>query len=303
MVRQFKKNTGRKNVRANKNNREEDKKIRKSPRNDKRTKISSKSTERKGWKNKSKTFAKKKKATSQRFSTEMRLNRFIAHAGICSRREADQYITAGLVTVNGKIVKELGTKVLSSDDVRFDGRKLNPEKKVYILLNKPKGFVTTTDDSQGEKTALSLIKNSITERVYPVGRMEKETTGLILFTNDGDLSKRLTNPKHKIQKLYQVTLNKPLTKNDFQKLSEGVDLEDGTIIPNELSFINPNEKRELGIELLSGKNRLVHRMFELLGYQVQKLDRVLFAGLTKKNLPRGKWRELSDKEIIFLKMK
>lgn len=236
------------------------------------------------------------------YSEEMRLNRFIANSGVCSRREADRYIETGLVTINGKIVTELGTKVTPSDEVRFDGKKLIPEKKVYLLLNKPKNFVTTTDDPHSEKTVMDLITDACPERVYPVGRLDKNTTGLLLFTNDGELSKRLTHPSFNNKKIYQATLDKPVTKQDLQQIADGVELEDGVIAADNISYIDPERKAEIGIEIHSGRNRVVRRIFEHLGYNVVKLDRVLYAGLTKKNLPRGKWRFLSPKEVGFLKM-
>ena len=234
---------------------------------------------------------------------EMRLNRFIANSGVCSRREADKYISAGLVTVNGNIVTELGVKVKMNDDVRFDGRKLNAEKKVYLLLNKPKDFVTTTDDPHADRTVMDLVKDACPERIYPVGRLDKSTTGVLLFTNDGELSDRLTHPSHNIKKIYQVTLDKPLTKNDLMQIAEGIELEDGPIAADAISFIDGNNKTEIGLEIHSGRNRIVRRIFEHLGYKVKKLDRVYFAGLTKKNLSRNKWRFLSHKEVQFLKMK
>jgi len=196
----------------------------------------------------------------------------------------------------------LGTKVKPGDEVRFDGRKLSAEKKVYLLLNKPKDFVTTTDDPHAEKTVMDLVKNACEERIYPVGRLDRNTTGLLLFTNDGDLSKKLTHPSHNMKKIYQVTLNKALTKEHLGQIADGLDLEDGKIAADAISFINPEDRTEIGIEIHSGRSRIVRRIFEHLGYRVKKLDRVLFAGLTKKNLPRGKWRFLSEKEVHFLKM-
>jgi 23S rRNA pseudouridine2605 synthase len=234
---------------------------------------------------------------------EMRLNRFISNSGVCSRREADKYISAGLVTVNGIIVTELGVKVKMNDDVRFDGKKLNAEKKVYLLLNKPRDFVTTTDDPHAERTVMDLVKDACPERIYPVGRLDKSTTGVLLFTNDGELSDRLTHPSHHIKKIYQVSLNKALTKNDLLQVAEGIELEDGRIAADAISYIDGNVKTEIGLEIHSGRNRIVRRIFEHLGYKVKKLDRVYFAGLTKKNLSRGKWRFLSHKEVQFLKMK
>lgn len=233
---------------------------------------------------------------------EMRLNRFIANAGICSRREADTYIAAGMVAVNGKIITELGVKVLPADEVRFDGTKLTAEKKVYLLLNKPKDFVTTTDDPHADKIVMDLIKDACTERVYPVGRLDRNTTGLLLFTNDGDLSKRLTHPSHTMKKVYQVSLDIPVTMDHLQQIADGIELEDGRINADAISYISNEEKNEVGIEIHSGRNRIVRRIFEHFGYRVKKLDRVMFAGLTKKNLPRGKYRLLTEKEIQFLKM-
>jgi len=257
-----------------------------------------------------KSFVRAKKETSQgrgpatkTLNAEgMRLNRFIANAGVCSRREADTYITAGVVTINGKAVSELGTRVMPGDEVRFDGRLLSAEKKVYLLLNKPKDFVTTTDDPHAERTVMELIKNACDERVYPVGRLDRNTTGLLLFTNDGDLSKKLTHPSHSMRKVYQVSLDKALTKADLEQIAEGIELEDGFIAADAISYINAEDKTEIGIEIHSGKNRIVRRIFEHFGYRIKKLDRVFFAGLTKKNLPRGKYRFLDEKEIKFLKM-
>jgi len=233
---------------------------------------------------------------------EMRLNRFIANAGVCSRREADTYISAGMVSVNGHIVTELGVKVLPTDEVRFDGTKLNAEKKVYLLLNKPKDFVTTTDDPHADKIVMDLIKDACSERIYPVSRLDRNTTGLLLFTNDGDLSKRLTHPSHTMKKVYQVSLDKPVTMEHLQQIADGIELEDGPIAADAISYISHEEKDEIGIEIHSGRNRIVRRIFEHFGYRVKKLDRVLYAGLTKKNLPRGKYRFLTEKEIKFLKM-
>jgi 23S rRNA pseudouridine2605 synthase len=233
---------------------------------------------------------------------EMRLNRFIANAGVCSRREADTYISAGMVSVNGAIVTQLGIKVLPTDEVRFDGTRLNAEKKVYLLLNKPKDFVTTTDDPHADKIVMDLVKEACPERIYPVGRLDRNTTGLLLFTNDGDLSKRLTHPSHTMKKVYQVSLDKPVTMEHLQQIADGIELEDGPISSDAISYISNEEKSEIGIEIHSGRNRIVRRMFEHFGYRVKKLDRVMYAGLTKKNLPRGKYRFLTDKEIQFLKM-
>jgi len=233
---------------------------------------------------------------------EIRLNRFIANAGVCSRREADTFITAGLVTINGVPVTELGTKVKPTDEVRFDGRRLTAEKKVYLLLNKPKDFVTTTDDPHADKIVMDLVKDACPERIYPVGRLDRNTTGLLLFTNDGDLSKRLTYPSHRMKKIYQVSLDKPVAINHLQQIADGFELEDGPIHADAVSYINQEVKNEIGIEIHSGRNRIVRRIFEHFGYHIRKLDRVYFAGLTKKNLPRGKYRFLTDKEIQYLKM-
>jgi 23S rRNA pseudouridine2605 synthase len=190
-----------------------------------------------------------------------------------------------------------------SDDVRFDGRRLNAEKKVYILLNKPKDFMTTTQDPHADRTVMDLVKDACDERIYPVGRLDRNTTGVLLLTNDGELSDKLIHPSHKVKKIYQVTLNKPVTKNDVLRIADGVELEDGKIAADAVSFIDPADKTEIGLEIHSGRNRIVRRIFEHLGYKVKKLDRVYFAGLTKKNLPRGRWRILSKKEVQFLKMK
>jgi len=233
---------------------------------------------------------------------DMRLNRFVANAGVCSRREADKFILAGAVTINGKIINELGVRVKSGDEVRFDGRKLNAEKKIYILLNKPKNFVTTTDDPHAERTVMELVKSACEERIYPVGRLDRNTTGLLLFTNDGDLSKKLTHPSYLKKKVYQVSLDKQVSKNHILEIADGIELEDGRIAADSVSYISNEDKTEVGIEIHSGKNRIVRRIFEHFGYNVKKLDRVFFAGLTKKNLPRGKWRFLSEKEVQFLKM-
>jgi 23S rRNA pseudouridine2605 synthase len=232
---------------------------------------------------------------------EMRLNRYIANAGVCSRREADTFIAAGMVTINGKPVTVLGTKVKPGDQVHFDGRLLNPEKKVYLLLNKPKNYVTTTDDPHADKIVMELVKNACPERIYPVGRLDRNTTGVLLFTNDGDLSKRLTHPSHNMKKIYQASLDRPAEKAHLDEIANGIELEDGLISADDISYINNEAKTEVGIEIHSGKNRIVRRIFEHFDYRVKKLDRVYFAGLTKKNLPRGKWRFLSENEVHFLK--
>ena len=232
----------------------------------------------------------------------IRLNKYIANAGICSRREADTFIAAGNVTVNGKPVTEMGYKVKKTDDVRFDGRKLNPEKKEYVLLNKPKNFITTTRDEKGRRTVMELVSNASNNRLYPVGRLDRDTTGLLMFTNDGDLAKKLTHPKHGVRKIYHVFLSKNVSIADLRKIREGLELEDGKIEVDEVDYVTGASKKEVGIEIHSGKNRIVRRIFEHLGYEVSKLDRVVFAGLTKKDLPRGHWRFLTEQEVINLGM-
>ena len=233
----------------------------------------------------------------------VRLNKFIANSGICSRREADEYITAGLVTVNGNVVTELGVKVRpEEDEVRFNGERLRGEKKVYVLLNKPKDFVTTTSDPHAEKNVMQLISRDLCpERIFPVGRLDRSTTGVLLLTNDGELAERLTHPSYQKKKIYQVTLDKNVKQEDMNKLVEGVSLEDGPAYADEVAY-NGDDRSVVGIEIHSGRNRIVRRMFEALGYKVRKLDRVYFAGLTKKNLRRGQWRFLSDEEATMLKL-
>ena len=233
----------------------------------------------------------------------IRLNKYLSNAGVCSRREADVLIKAGLVSVNGKQVFQMGLKVCPSDLVKYDGELINPEKKRYVLLNKPKGFITTMDDPFGRKTVMGLIKKACKERIYPVGRLDRDTTGLLLFTNDGDLAKKLTHPRHKSSKLYYVELNKKVSKEDIKKLLNGVQLEDGTSFFDDAEYVKNGDQRQLGVELHSGKNRIVRRTFEAIGFNVVKLDRVKFVGLTKKDLPRGMYRHLTEKEVSFLKMK
>jgi 23S rRNA pseudouridine2605 synthase len=232
---------------------------------------------------------------------ELRLNRYIAMSGKCSRREADEFIAKGEVTVNGKVVSEMGVKVMPGDEIRLKGERLSNERKVYIIINKPKGFVTSLDDPHAEKTVMDIVRNACTERIYPVGRLDKSSVGVLLLTNDGDLTETLTHPSHNKKKVYQVTLERPLTNMDLQKARDGIDLDDGVIIPDAVDFIKPDNRKEVGIEIHSGRNRIVRRIFEELGYGVHKLDRVYFAGLTKKNLKRGQWRFLSDKEVGMLK--
>ena len=240
------------------------------------------------------------KFNPERQTGDIRLNRFLAQSGICSRREADDFITAGLVTVNGEIVTELGTKVKPTDEVKFNDERIQGEKKVYLVLNKPKGYVTSLEDPHAEKLVMDLVKNACTERIYPVGRLDKNSLGLLLFTNDGDLTKTLTHPSYRKKKIYQVSLDKPLTRADMDRLAEGITLEDGEIFADEISYLKDN-KQEVGIEIHSGRNRIVRRMFEFLGYTVTKLDRVYYAGLTKKNLKRGAWRFLTKEEVTRLK--
>ena len=240
------------------------------------------------------------KFTPEKQVGEMRLNRFLAKSGLCSRREADDFITAGLVTVNGQIVTQLGTKVLPTDEVKFNDSRVQGEKKVYLVLNKPKGYVTSLDDPHAGKTVMDLVEGACTERIYPVGRLDKNSLGLLLFTNDGDLTKQLTHPSYLKKKIYQVTLDKPLARADMDRIAEGITLEDGEIFADEISYVKEN-KQEIGIEIHSGRNRIVRRIFEFLGYTVTKLDRVYYAGLTKKNLKRGAWRFLSREEVERLK--
>ncbi len=232
-----------------------------------------------------------------------RLNKYIANAGVCSRREADMLIKNGAITVNGKIVTEMGVKVMPGDVVMYGTQRLVNEKKVYILLNKPKDYITTSDDPQHRKTVLELIRNAGRERVYPVGRLDRNTTGLLLLTNDGELAKKLTHPRHGVRKLYHVHLDQAVTKADLEQIANGVKIDDNLVVPDAVSYIDKAEtKKEVGIELHSGQNRVVRRLFEQFGYKVTKLDRVVFAGLTKKDLPRGKWRFLTEKEVNYLRM-
>ena len=233
---------------------------------------------------------------------EVRLNKFISNSGICSRREADNFILAGVVTVNGSVVTELGTKInVNTDDVRFNGERIKGEKKVYIVMNKPKGFVTTTSDPHAEKTVMDLLKGC-KSRVFSVGRLDKNTTGVLMFTNDGEMSEKLTHPSFNKKKIYQVTLNRELSRDDYERILAGVMLTDGEIAADELEYIDDGDHRKLGIEIHSGKNRIVRRIFESLGYEVKALDRVYFAGLTKKGLKKGQWRYLSEGEVNILKM-
>ena len=233
---------------------------------------------------------------------EVRLNKFIANSGICSRREADNFILAGVVTVNGEVITELGTKVnINTDDIRFNGERLKGEEKVYIVMNKPKGYVTTASDPHADKTVMDLLKGC-TSRVFPVGRLDKNTTGVLMFTNDGEIAEKLTHPSYDKKKIYQVSLDSKLKREDYDKILSGIELPDGMIAADELEYIEEDDHRKLGIEIHSGKNRIVRRIFESLGYEVKALDRVYFAGLTKRGLKRGEWRYLSEGETNLLKM-
>jgi len=232
----------------------------------------------------------------------IRLNRYISNAGVCSRRKADELIQAGEISVNGTVVTELGTKVdPAKDEVRHNGERLKREKMVYVLLNKPKDFITTTDDPEDRKTVMHLVATATKDRIYPVGRLDRNTTGLLLLTNDGNLADKLTHPRNNVGKMYQLELDKNLAQGDFNKLRFGVQLEDGFIKPDDISYVQGGSKRDIGMQIHSGKNRIVRRMFEFLGYEVLKLDRVVYAGLTKKDLPRGRWRYLEEREIGQLK--
>lgn len=232
----------------------------------------------------------------------IRLNRYLANAGVCSRREADTLIQAGVVKVNGTVVTELGTKVLRSDQVMFHDQTLSLEKKVYVLLNKPKNFVTTSDDPQNRKTVMDLVKNCCSERIYPVGRLDRTTTGVLLLTNDGELASKLTHPQYLKKKIYHVFLDKKVTAADIRQIADGITLEDGEIHADAIDYASDTDKKQVGIEIHSGRNRIVRRIFEHLGYHVVKLDRVYFAGLTKKNLKRGDWRFLTEQEVQMLQM-
>lgn len=232
----------------------------------------------------------------------IRLNKFLANAGVCSRREADEFITAGVVSVNGVVVTELGTKIKRGDEVKFHDQAVSIERKIYVLLNKPKDTVTTSDDPQARRTVMDLVKGACDERIYPVGRLDRNTTGVLLLTNDGDLASKLTHPKYLKKKIYHVHLDKNLTKADMEQIAAGIQLDDGEIHADAISYTDELKKDEVGIEIHSGKNRIVRRIFESLGYKVVKLDRVFFAGLTKKGLRRGEWRYLTEQEVNFLRM-
>ena len=254
---------------------------------------------KKSWTNKSTVTAKSREEDDG----SVRLNKYIANAGICSRREADDLIASGVVQVNGKTIIEMGYRVKSTDIIKYGGQTLKKERLVYLILNKPKDYITTADDPQQRRTVLELIQGACKERIYPVGRLDRATTGLLMFTNDGDLTKKLTHPKYGVRKIYHVELDKPLKRVDLDKIAEGLELEDGPIKVDEISYVqNGIDKTQVGVEIHSGKNRIVRRIFEHMGYNVRKLDRVMFGSLTKKELPRGRWRLLSDTEVGMLKM-
>ena len=233
----------------------------------------------------------------------VRLNKYLSNAGICSRREADDLIASGVVQVNGKNITEMGFRVKQTDIVKYGGQTLKKERLVYLILNKPKDYITTADDPQERKTVLELVQGACKERIYPVGRLDRATTGLLMFTNDGDLTKKLTHPRYGVRKIYHVELDKPLKRTDLDKIAEGIELDDGAIKVDEVSYVGDGlDKTQVGVEIHSGKNRIVRRIFEHFGYNVRKLDRVLFGSLTKKDLPRGRWRILTDAEVGMLKM-
>ena len=246
------------------------------------------------------SFSKAKEGTVP--SDKVRINKFLAQGGTCSRREAEKYITAGAVSINGKVVTDLSYRVAPSDLVKFNGQTIRGEKKKYVLLNKPKDFITTTSDDRGRKTVMQLIENACAERIYPVGRLDRNTTGLLLFTNDGDLAKKLVHPKHGVRKIYHVTLDKKLAKHHFNAIVNGLTLEDGPVSIDQLSFIDGSPHNQVGIELHVGRNRIVRRIFESLGYEVAHLDRVVFGNLTKKDVKRGSWKHLDKKELELLRM-
>lgn len=242
-----------------------------------------------------------KKKKTEKETEKIRLNKYIASTGLCSRREADTFIKAGLISVNGKTITELGTQILTTDTVKYNGEKLRSERLVYVLLNKPKDFITTVEDPHAKKIVLDLVKNACKERIYPVGRLDRNTTGVLLLTNDGELTQKLLHPSSQVKKIYHVGLDKSLKKEDMETIASGITLEDGFIKADVISYL-ADDKREIGIEIHSGRNRIIRRIFEQLGYKVTKLDRVFFAGLSKKGLSRGKWRYLTPREVGFLKM-
>ena len=246
-----------------------------------------------------KAISKPKKIEEKEIKEGIRLNKYLSNAGIASRREADTLISAGLVSINGKIVTELGIRVMPKDIVKFNNETVNPDKKIYVLLNKPKDYITTLNDPEGRKTVLDLVKDACKERIYPVGRLDRNTTGLLLLTNDGIITEKLSHPKYNKKKIYHVFLETAVSFEDMIRIKEGIELEDGLIAADQIDYVN-NAQDEIGIELHSGRNRIVRRIFEHLGYSIKKLDRVYYAGLTKKNLPRGKWRYLTQQEISKL---
>lgn len=251
---------------------------------------------------KKKSFIQVKYKENADPNAPIRLNKYMANAGVCSRREADDYIQAGAVKVNGEVVKELGTKILRSDKVLFQDKPIDLESKVYVLLNKPKGFVTTTDDPENRKTVMDLVKSACDERIYPVGRLDRGTTGVLLLTNDGDLASKLTHPRYEKRKIYQVWTDKPVKPEHMQAIADGIELEDGEILVDAISYVTEEDLTQIGVEIHSGRNRIVRRIFEHFDYRVMRLDRVYFAGLTKKNLSRGRWRYLTEKEVNMLRM-
>lgn len=298
--RNFTKNSGRRgSSRFEKNSLDKD--FQKNQKKDFSKKYTNENSYKKNYKNSEFSFRRNKKNDDFSEPKDIRLNRFIANAGICSRRDADTYIVSGNVSVNNQIVNELGYRVKPTDVVRFDGKIISAEKKEYILLNKPKGFITTTQDEKGRKTVMELVANATSAKVNPVGRLDRATTGLLLFTNDGDLAKKLTHPSHQVRKIYHAVLDRKLELADYHKIQDGLTLEDGFVQVDEIHYVENAPKNEIGLRIHSGKNRIVRRIFESLNYEVQKLDRVAFAGLTKKDLPRGHWRHLTEKEIINLK--
>ena len=244
---------------------------------------------------------KKNKTKTKKVIELIRLNKYIANSGICSRRQADKYIESGFVTVNNEKVTTVGTKVKKFDTIKYKGKIIKSEKNIYLLLNKPKDTVTTVKDTHGRKTVMDIFQNKVPQRIYPVGRLDRNTTGVLIFTNDGDLTKKLIHPSSKIPKIYAVTLNKPITKNDLQKIADGLELDDGFIKVDAVNYIDENDKRKVGVQLHSGRKRIVRRIFQHLEYKVVVLDRTLFAGLTKKNVKRGTYRFLTDKEVGYLK--
>lgn len=252
--------------------------------------------------NPKKNIVKSEEKPVIKLTDSIRLNKYIANSGICSRREADVFIKAGNVKVNGEVMTEMGYQVLPGDEVRFDNEVINPEVKRYVLLNKPKDFITTMDDDRGRKTVMELVSKATKERIYPVGRLDRKTTGLLLFTNDGELAKKLTHPKHNIRKIYHVVLDKNLKASDLKSIADPqFKVEDFPVYVDSISYIESTPKNEIGIEIHSGRNRIIRKIFESLNYKVVKLDRVIFAGLDKKDLPRGKWRHLTQQEVINLK--